>query len=79
VSAINVRQRKLGRKKGTQGSIDTCSVENCSKSGQWEAWILDHKYLKWLLCTEHKDEILDTLNEILPDPDDTAKPDPLLV
>lgn len=64
--AINVQQRRLKKRKGVQGAIETCDLMNCTKSGQYEAWILDHKYDKWLLCTEHKNEILETLKEILP-------------
>jgi hypothetical protein len=66
MSVINVAHKALKTKKGggVQSAIQACAVPDCHKTGQFWVWILDHKYAKWLLCADHKDEILDLVGEM---------------
>lgn len=61
--AVNFKAKNL---KGVSSHIETCDVLNCTKSGRYWTWFLDHKYDKWLLCSSHKTEMINTLKEVLP-------------
>lgn len=65
MSALTVRRKKFAKpgEKVAQ-KIETCDVSNCTKSGQYEAFWLDHEYAKWFLCEQHQLEALKTYDEV---------------
>jgi hypothetical protein len=64
MAAVNIVQKKLKKRKGVSGSIDTCDVPNCTRSGQYEVWFLDHYHARWLACKAHSEELKKTLDDI---------------